>query len=174
MFNEFKKEVESLNEQNHNLLTENSKMAKTIEELHQKMPQVVNNDDAFLKEEREHAAREKETLMQNIQQLQTKCEDLVQKNSDINQKLLAGEGQLQQLRFDNETMRAQLGIARSGHMQMENFHGDYQRLQGQFSTAMDQKNKAQSELNQLAHRLQQRDARCQQLAMQVRNILFAL
>nr|XP_022290263.1 centromere-associated protein E-like [Crassostrea virginica] len=62
MFNEFKKEVESLNEQNHNLLTENSKMAKTIEELHQKMPQVVNNDDAFLKEEREHAAREKETL----------------------------------------------------------------------------------------------------------------
>ena len=112
--------------------------------------------------------------MQNIQQLRTKCEDLVQKNSDINQKLLAGEGQVQQMRFDNETMRAQLGIAQSGHMQMENFHGDYQRLQGQFSTAMDQKNKAQSELNQLAHRLQQRDARCQQLAMQVRKILSAL
>lgn len=168
MYDEVKKEFESLNYQNHKLLTENSKMVKTIEELHQKMLNVSNHDKSFLNEERDHVAREKETLLQNIKQLEKKCEELGQKNSNISQELLANEGQIQQLMFDNETMRAQLGIAKSGQIQMENFHGDYQRLQGQFSTAMDQKNKAQSELNQMAHRLQQRDARCQQLAMQVR------
>lgn len=168
MYDEVKKEFGSLNDQNHKLLTENSKMVKTIEELHQKMLNVGNHDESFLNEEREHVAREKDTLLQNIKQLEKNCEEFGQKNSNLSLELLANEGLIQQLRFDNETMRAQLGIAQSGQIQMENFHDDYQRLQGQFSTAMDQKNKAQSELNQMAHRLQQRDARCQQLAMQVR------
>lgn len=167
MYDEVKKEFGSLNDQNHKLLTENSKMVKTIEELHQKMLNVGNHDESFLNEEREHVAREKDTLLQNIKQLEKNCEELGQKNSNLSLELLANEGLIQQLRFDNETMRAQLGIDQSGQIQMENFHDDYQRLQGQFSTAMDQKNKAQSELNQMAHRLQQRDARCQQLAMQI-------
>ncbi|XP_056017061.1 probable DNA double-strand break repair Rad50 ATPase [Ostrea edulis] len=137
-----------------------------IEDLHQDLQNSTNHESSYIKEEREHAIREKETLLSNIQQLKKKCEDLAQNNSNISDELLASEGQIQQLKFDNGTLRAQLGISRGGQMQMDNFHADYRRLQGHFSTAMDQKNKIQIELNQMAHRLQQRAARCQQMAMQ--------
>ena len=47
------------------------------------------------------------------------------------------------------------------------FQSDYSRVQQQFNVAMQQKNKLQADLNMAQRSSSQREARCQQLAMQV-------
>ena len=79
------------------------------------------------------------------------------------------EGELQQLVFDNNSLRSQLNLSNADGKQTSRFQADYEQLQKQFNVAMGQKNQAQTENNQLNHRLQQREARCQQLARQVIN-----
>jgi hypothetical protein len=85
----------------------------------------------------------------------------------VNQELLRVESELQQLVFDNNSMRSQLNLSSNDGKQTSRFQADYEQLQKQFNVAMRQKNQSQAENNQLNHRLQQRETRCQQLARQV-------
>ena len=55
---------------------------------------------------------------------------------------------------------------------MSRFTADYSKLQAQFREVVEQKNQLQEELNRFRHSLQQREARCQQLAVQVRGCCF--
>ena len=55
---------------------------------------------------------------------------------------------------------------------MQRFSDDYNKLQEQFKDIAQQKTGLQEDMNRASHSLQQREARCQQLAMQVRHLHF--
>lgn len=74
---------------------------------------------------------------------------------------------LKQVQFENESLKSQLQVMQSGGDRLSRFQEEYEKLQTQFAQSVEQNNKVQAELNHSTHRLQLRDARCQQLAMQV-------
>ncbi|KAK3091090.1 hypothetical protein FSP39_017042 [Pinctada imbricata] len=169
MFDTLQKEYDSVNEQYNKILTDNSGMAKKIEELHQRLQlqgtQEVNT--AYMNEQHSHLAKEKQRLISHIDNLEKQIQELADVNTGLDQEVMKLKAAQQQLVFDNDTLKAQMVLTRSDGGQTEAFQTDYQRLQGQFTTAMEQKNQIQAEWNQAMHSLKQREARCQQLAMQV-------
>lgn len=78
---------------------------------------------------------------------------------------------LQQTEFENESLTSQLQLAKTEGVSESKFQEEYRRLKAQFTEVMEQKNGVVAQLNEALHSLKQREARCQQLAMQV-GILF--
>lgn len=172
MFDKMETEFKSLGDKYNKLLQDNNNMTKQIEQLHQQLKtstnshQDVDNND-FIKEQRDHYERGNFSLSKHVTQLEAQCQELTNQNASLDQEVLKLDTQKQQLVFDNDTLRAQLGVNRSGEENASKFHDDYKKLQEQFNIAITQKNQAQKEMGHTLHRLQQRESRCQQLAMQV-------
>ncbi|XP_033740744.1 CAP-Gly domain-containing linker protein 1-like isoform X2 [Pecten maximus] len=168
MFDKLETEYQSNIDKYNKVLSDNSNMARQIEELHQRLQTSTEADKdlSYVREERDHYGRERENLTKRIQQLEGQCQTMSDESVGLNQEVLKLEGDNQQLVFDNNTLRAQLGISKGGSENIK-FQNEYKKLQEQFNIAIAQKNQAQKEVNQFVHRLQQRDSRCQQLAMQV-------
>ena len=118
-------------------------------------------------EQIQHLSREKERLANRVKELEQNAEVLLENNARLTQELAAATSSAQQLSFHNETLLAQSQLSASGGDQMSRFAADYSKLQAQFREVVDQKNQLQEEMNRAHHSLQQREARCQQLAMQV-------
>ena len=118
-------------------------------------------------EQIQHLNREKERLANRVKELEQHTEVLLENNARLTQELAAATSSAQQLSFHNETLLAQSQLSASGGDQMSRFAADYSKLQAQFREVVDQKNQLQEEMNRAHHSLQQREARCQQLAMQV-------
>ena len=169
MLDKLQKDFNNINSEYNKIINDNSSMAKQIEELHQRLLQQGESqkDISFIKEERDHFEREKERLIKHILELEKQLEAQSDQNIQVNQELLRVESELQQLVFDNNSMRSQLNLSSNDGKQTSRFQADYEQLQKQFNVAMGQKNQSQAENNQLNHRLQQRETRCQQLARQV-------
>lgn len=169
MLDKLQKDFNNINSEYNKIINDNSNMAKQIEELHQRLLQQgeFQKDISFIKEERDHFEREKERLIKHILELEKQLEAQSDQNIQVNQELLRVESELQQLVFDNNSMRSQLNLSNNDGKQTSRFQADYEQLQKQFNVAMGQKNQSQAENNQLNHRLQQRETRCQQLARQV-------
>ncbi|KAJ8315085.1 hypothetical protein KUTeg_007235 [Tegillarca granosa] len=167
-FERLQKEYETVNANYTKVLNDNSNMVKQIEELQQKLLQSDTAQDlAYVREQRDHLEREKVNLKSRVDQLEKQCQDLTNQIKDVNQEFLKTESRAQQLEFDNDSLHVQLGLAGNNEKSTKEFHGEYERLQGQFSVAMEQKTQVNQELNQMVHSLKQREARCQQLAMQL-------
>ena len=176
MLDTLQHEYDSVNEQYNKILTDNSSMAKQIEELHQRIQQqgFQESSVAYMKEEQGHFAKEKKRLLSHIENLEQQILELSNQNTVQDQEVLRLQASHQQLVFDNDTLRAQMVLVKGDGGQTNAFQNDYQRLHGQFAAAMEQKNKVQTEWNQAMHSLKQREARCQQLAMQVSHTIHLL
>lgn len=121
-------------------------------------------------EELQHLIREKEQLINRVLDLEQQADSLLSDNARLMQELSAASVASQQLSFQNEALRSQSQVTITSEDQV--IHDtDYGHLQDQFHAMLEQKNELYEELNQAHHSLKQREARCQQLAMQVSLLL---
>lgn len=164
-----REELGVVSERYNNLLQDNTALAKQIEELLtqlQKRSQ-LEKDLAFAHDQHGHLEREQATFIQRIEDLEEQSQQLTNENTQLKQEMVHVNSSLKQVQFENESLKSQLQVMQSGGDRLSRFQEEYEKLQTQFAQSVEQNNKVQAELNHSTHRLQLRDARCQQLAMQV-------
>lgn len=166
-FELLKHEYEALTEEYNKVITDNRGFAKQIEELHSKLKDFSTKNQSSDDPEKAHLQKSKTVLSNRIDQLETECASLRSQCSELNDNKSKLEHSIQHTEFERDSLKAQKQ-ATSADDQSTSFHNDYSKVQQQFSIAMQQKNKLQTELNMAQKSLAQRDARCQQLAAQVR------
>lgn len=170
-FDMLKEEYQSLNDEYSKILSDNSELAKQIEELHSKLMQsAVSNgvipDDASLA----HFDRTKNSLTHRVEELEAQGMELRQKNAELIDEKSKLELQYQEVCFARDRLNAQQGVVAGGDKGAK-LQTEYETLRQQFNVAMEQRQKLQADLNLSQRSLAQRDARCQQLAMQVSQLV---
>lgn len=162
-----KMEYETLNDEYNKVINDNSGLAKQIEELHTKLRDKISNGKEFDGAEKAHLEKEKSTLVNRIEQLEAECSDLRAQCAEMADSKSELEHSLQTIKFERDSLKAHQSAVSDGD-RSSSFQSDYSRIQQQFNVAMQQKNKLQADLNLAQKSLSQREARCQQLAMQVK------
>lgn len=166
-FDVLKQEYESLNEEHNRVITDNSGLAKQIEELHAKLKDQFSNAQNADDAEIDHLQKSKTVLAKRVEQLEVECSTLRTKCSELTEAKTRLENTMQQIEFERDTLKAYQKSLSDSEGKSASFHGDYTKLQQQFNVAMQQKNRLQTELNMAQRSLGQREARCQQLASQM-------
>ncbi|CAL1543522.1 unnamed protein product [Lymnaea stagnalis] len=160
-------DFDSLNADFNNVLEEKRDMARQIEDLHVRIRDLVSHQHevTFSVEQQQHVLREKETLQRRVAELEGTEGNSMEENARLKQELDKIVAVLQQAEFDKESLTSQLQLYMTGGS--SGSQEEYMRLQAQFSDVMEQKNAVVTQLNEALHTLKQREARCQQLALQV-------
>ncbi|XP_055888417.1 golgin subfamily B member 1-like isoform X2 [Biomphalaria glabrata] len=153
-------DFDSLNVDFNTVLEEKRDMAKEIEDLHNKIGQLMTQQQevTFNQEQQEHVLREKEALQRRVVELETTEGSFLLENARMKQEVDRLRAVLQQAEFVKESL--------SSH-QDSGVGGSLGKVQAQFSEVVEERNRIMIQLNDAEHRLKQREARCQQLAMQV-------
>lgn len=164
-----KEELGVVSDRYNNLLQDNTALAKQIEELLTKLQKQgqLEKDLSFAHEQQGHLEREQATFIQRIEELEEQSQQLTNQNTQLKQEMVQVNSALKQVQFENESLKSQVQVMQSGGDRLSRFQEEYERLQQQFAQSVEQNNQVQAELNHSTHRLQLREARCQQLAMQV-------
>lgn len=169
-----KEELGVVSDRYNNLLQDNTALAKQIEELLTKLQKQgqLEKDLSFAHEQHGHLEREQATFIQRIEELEEQSQQQTNQNTQLKQEMVQVNSALKQVQFENESLKSQVQVMQSGGDRLSRFQEEYERLQQQFAQSVEQNNQVQAELNHSTHRLQLREARCQQLAMQVRVFFF--
>ncbi|CAI9739483.1 Hypothetical predicted protein [Octopus vulgaris] len=162
-----KEELSVVNERYNKLLMDNTHLAKQFEELRNKMQTQVEKEQSFAHEQQEHLKREQVTFTKRVEELEDHVQELTNQNTQLKQDMVQVNSSLKEAHFENESLKSQLQVIQNGGDRLNQFQEEYQKLQEQFSKSIEQNNSVQAELNQANHRLQLRESRCQQMAMQV-------